>query len=187
MSWQLALGVLDHRAAGVLREPLVPPGVEQGVPRRPRPHRHEPDDAAGEPRRRARRAGLRPRGLVHAALLAHQRGPVRGQPRDRAHLGEVLPDRRVRRRRRHRGDHRVRRLPRRAATSSPSAPSPRSCSTSTTCSSRSSSSASSTTPCSRRAPRCRRSSACSTRRPTIAERPGAVDLPAPTARSRSST
>ena len=32
-----------HRAAGVLREPLVPAGVEPGVPRGARPHRHEPD------------------------------------------------------------------------------------------------------------------------------------------------
>ena len=45
----------------VLREPLVPAGVEQGVPRGPRPHRDEPHHAAGGPRRRAGRAGVRPR------------------------------------------------------------------------------------------------------------------------------
>ena len=49
------------RAAGVLREPVVPAGVEQGVPRGARPHLDEPLDAAGRPRRRARRAGVRPR------------------------------------------------------------------------------------------------------------------------------
>ena len=82
-----------------------------------------------------------------------------------------------------RGDHRPRRGASPTRASSPSARSPRSCSTSTTCSSRCSSSASTTTRCSRRAPRSRSCSGCSTTAPSIAERPGAVDLPA-TARSR---
>ena len=48
---------------------------------------------------------------------------------DGSHLVEVLPDHRVRGRRRHRGDHRLRRLARRRAASSRSARSPRSCCT----------------------------------------------------------
>ena len=98
------------RPAGLLREPLVPAGVEQGLPRGPRLHRHQHEHAAGGARGDPGRAGVRARGVVHRALRGDQRAAVRGQPRDGADLVVVLPDHRVRGRRRHRGDHRCRRL-----------------------------------------------------------------------------
>ena len=102
------------RAAGLLRESVVPPRVEQGLPRSARAHRDQPFDAAGEPRGRARRAGLRARGFVHEPVLAHERGPVPSEPDGREDLGQVLPGRRVHGRGRDRGDPRVGWLSRRA-------------------------------------------------------------------------
>ena len=134
--------------------------------------------AAGRARGRAGRAGVRPRAVVHRALRTR---PTRTQyeanletVRISAKYFPIVEFAGVRR---HRGDRRRRRLALVDAASSRSAPSPRSCSTSTTCSSRSSSSASSTTRCSRRARRCSKLFELLDTRPSVSEKPGAVDLP----------
>ena len=61
LSWQLALVHARRRAAGALRDPLVPAGVEPRVPRGARADRAQPRHPPGGPRRRARRAGVRRR------------------------------------------------------------------------------------------------------------------------------
>ena len=98
------------RATGLLRQSLVPARVEQGLPRGARPHLDQPVDAAGKPRRRTRRASVRPRGVVRREVQPYERGSV---PREHAYgddLVEVLPDHRVCRGGRHRRYRRLRRL-----------------------------------------------------------------------------
>ena len=96
---------------------------------------------------------------------------------DHAHLGEVLPDHRVRRRRRHRGDHRLRRLALDTRHRRRSASSPRSC---CTCSSlfepiNQLSQLYNTVQSAGAA--LQKIFGVLDTRPTIVERPGAVDLP----------
>ena len=119
------------RAAGVLREPLVPAGVEQGLPRGPRQH-------LDQPQRRSRRASR--------ACASCRRSAASGSFTERfwrtnedqydANMETVrisakyFPFIEYAGRRGHRGDRRLRRLARRRAASSRSASSPRSCCTS---------------------------------------------------------
>ena len=79
------------RAPRLLRESVVPPRLQQGLPRGARPHLGQPEHPAGEPRGRARRAGVRARARVHDALPEDERRPVRREHVHDARLGQVFP------------------------------------------------------------------------------------------------
>ncbi len=110
VSWQLAVGILVIVPPVYFGQPLVPPRLEQGVPRGARHDLDQPQHAAGEPRGSAGRPGVRPRRRVHPQVPPDERRPVPREHAHRSHLVEVLPDHRVRGCGGHGGHHRLRRL-----------------------------------------------------------------------------